>query len=251
MQSGKWSEPDDPLRAPSSMVEDLREMHLTDSDSEMESMEQRLHAATVEPDEGKEWLPASALDDICNRSDVLRELEKLFQADDAKEYANYVCGSSGDPPNESQSSRRIFAILVLITRVASLPLFVKADLRDAHLPLIWIDDSRNGLYSPSFHSKKIALSCFWKKDLSLMRNFYQTQWQLIVPFIAKDSDDEVKEYQLHRDTIMPWTDMIGDPLDSGFSKVRQVKIHDAHHTFVSAGPFCNVKSMMRKELWNC
>ncbi|KAH7136281.1 kinase-like domain-containing protein [Dactylonectria macrodidyma] len=230
-ESGGIFETHTPPQASSDMDKDLKEPYLMSS--EMDTMEEMLHNATLEAKEGggKEWLPASDLDRICEPATVFRELQMSFPDHDAKRYTDYVCGASEDTQNGGNSSRMIFAILVFITKVPNLPRFVEAELRDEHLPFLWLDDTRKGLYSPSSPYGKKALPCFRKNDVSVMKLFYQAQWQLLVPFIARDSHDEVKEYQLYGDTIMPWTAFAANAHDSGFSQVRQVEIHKSHHTF--------------------
>ncbi|KAH7117373.1 kinase-like domain-containing protein [Dactylonectria macrodidyma] len=196
-------------------------------------MEQLLRKATLEAKEGggKKWLPASDLDRICEPATVSRELQRSFEDHDAKRYTDYVCGTSEDTQNGENSSRMIFAILVFITKVPNLPWFINSGLRDKHLPFLWLDDTRTGLYSPSSPYGNRALPCFRTNDVSVMKQFYQTQWQLLVPFIARDSHNNVKEYQLYGDTIMPWTAYAVNVHNNGFSCVRQVEIHKSHHTF--------------------
>ncbi|KAH7146245.1 kinase-like domain-containing protein [Dactylonectria macrodidyma] len=198
------------------------------------SMKSLLLAATVYGLEGKccLWLPASELYNICSRANVLSELKTIFPSGDADRYADYVCGSSDDRKPDAELGQRIFAILVTISELSTLPCFVKAGLRDKHLPFLSTDRSFQHLYSPSpeFQGRKEPLLCFAKKTTFYKRNFYQNQWWLNAPFISRDSDNEVKEYQLQMATAMPWTSW-GTPIKSGFSEVCRVEIHEGNHTF--------------------
>ncbi|KAF7557300.1 hypothetical protein G7Z17_g790 [Cylindrodendrum hubeiense] len=176
------------------------------------------------------WLPISVLQDICQWPHVLRELQYSFSIEDASKYADYICGPPEQPKNEAQGSRRILAILTSISQISTLPIFVEAKLRDERLPFLWIGDS-NELYSQSQGEKgeKKAISCF-SQDQLLAQNFYKAQWQMLVPYISRDSHGEVKQYQLHKATMMPWT-YRGKQIESGFSKVRYVEMHKDHHNF--------------------
>ncbi|CAM1510785.1 Fc.00g082980.m01.CDS01 [Cosmosporella sp. VM-42] len=237
-ESGRWSETVPPSGAPFD-VADLEDP--PSIDLETESIETLLHNATLDAINvagGKEWLPATALDDIFQPSKVLAELKQKFPGGaDAEHYTEYVFSGPKGAQNEGVSSLQILAILIIIHKVEKLPCFIKSKLTDEHLPFLWLDGPRKtGLYSGSQSSPygKEALPCFIKKDgkgdAALMKPFYAAQWQMVVPFLTRDSDDDVKEYQLHKDAIMPWTHF-GAGEESGFSMVRRVKIHRAHHTF--------------------
>lgn len=233
-QSGEWSNNDYPSQDSGGMDKDLQQLLLTDLS--IESMETLISKAKTRPKGRCHWLPASELDRICKRRIVLRELMKVFpNNDDAEKYTKYVCSDPKDSETEAKSSRRIFTILASISKIADLPAFVEAGLRDEHLPFIWFKDSSTELYSPSSPYKKKPLPCFTENTTALTQKFYTEQWQVLVPFITQGSNHDVKEYHLHRDTIMPWK-KYGKVIESGFSKVRRVEIHNAHHTFVSLDP---------------
>ncbi|KAL6412535.1 hypothetical protein AUP68_03738 [Ilyonectria robusta] len=228
-QSGEWSNTDYPSQDSGGMDKDLQQLLLTDLS--IESMETLISKAKTRPKGRCYWLPASELDRVCKRRIVLHELMKVFpNNDDAEKYTKYVCGDPKDSETEAKSSRRIFTILASISKIADLPAFVEAGLRDEHLPFIWLEDSSTELYSPSSPYKKRPLPCFTENTTALTQKFYTEQWQVLVPFITQGSNHDVKEYHLHRDTIMPWK-TYGKVIESGFSKVRRVEIHNAHHTF--------------------
>ncbi|KAH6997412.1 kinase-like domain-containing protein [Ilyonectria destructans] len=238
-QSGEWSNNDYPSQDSGGMDKDLQQLLLTDLS--IESMETLISKAKTRPKGRCHWLPASELDRTCKRRIVLRELMKVFpNNDDAEKYTKYVCGDPKDPETEAKSSRRIFTILASISKIADLPAFVEAGLRDEHLPFIWLEDSSTELYSPSSPYKKKALPCFTQNTTALTQKFYTEQWQVLVPFITQGSNHDVKEYHLHRDTIMPWK-TYGKVIESGFSKVRRVEIHNAHHTFSELDVFLKMK----------
>lgn len=64
--------------------------------------------------------------------------------------------------------------------------------------------------------------------------FHREQFHFLAPFVTKSEKDEVIEYQLHTETIMPYTQYELIPRESTFSQVYKVEIHPDHHSFVSS-----------------
>jgi len=132
-------------------------------------------------------------------------------------------------PDEKTSSRKIFTILMLISKVKLIRMFKEAGIRDRELPFIRCKD-------------KDTLSTWQGRDLAFLTDkealneFYSKQRWIHIPFIKMfDQDPNTEKYRLlHNDTILPFTDW--DPQEqqvdeSAYAKVTRVAIHPDHHRF--------------------
>ncbi|RSL65884.1 hypothetical protein CEP54_004021 [Fusarium duplospermum] len=186
-------------------------------------------------DKTKGWLPRTKLSQLCQRSIISRELKKVFPESDVPIYLDYVLGNRTKTTKIRGPARIIFAILVLIKETDKLGRFFEAGFCDEDLPFIF--DADGILLSqgrPDNQSSK-RKTCFMKEDTSLMRSFHREQWQINVPFIYRPKKNRVLEYQLHSETIMPWTSREPVKQNGGFAKVYKVQIHPDHHAFFQDG----------------
>ncbi|KAJ4190967.1 hypothetical protein NW755_005179 [Fusarium falciforme] len=173
-------------------------------------------------DKTKAWLPWGKLLRLCQYSNVSRELTRTF-GKDAPAYLDYVT---------QRSAYKIFVILVLIKELDKLERFVEYSYCDEDLPFTWEGDLLKGQGQPLIAKKRGEHeNCFHKGEKSFMRDFHREQWQIHIPFISRTEHNQVPEYQLHRDTIMPWEFREPVEKDGGFAKVYKVKIHPDQHAF--------------------
>ncbi|KAI8718306.1 Protein kinase domain-containing protein [Fusarium sp. LHS14.1] len=180
----------------------------------------------------KSWLSREALLRLCQPSDVLKELKAIFHPSDAQRYCNYVCGDRSADAQNRRSAHKIFAILVLIKELDKLGRFVNSEICDDDLPFIWEGDILCAQGQPLIPKQRDEHeNCFKKGEISFMQNFHDKQWQIHVPLIYKPKDNQVLEYQLHSETIMPWTSRQPVKKQGGFAKVYRVEIHPDRHAF--------------------
>ena len=187
------------------------------------------------------FIPRGQLDSICNFDAVCSEVRRHVRSDeDAARCAEYVCGPRAKPRyKNSESLRKIFAILVLLNQTQLVFEFQKAGIKDKHLPLRKDDDETTLLSTHADMEENVHLDFFMEmSDPWVVAEFYDKQWSVYVPFITRDPDqDKAKDYKLDAKTIMPWTDYPTKVDAGGYGDVRRIEIHPEHHGFVSQGVF--------------
>ncbi|KAI0434186.1 kinase-like domain-containing protein [Xylaria sp. FL1042] len=207
----------------------------------------KLSMVSAAKDDKQTFLPLGQLDTVCNRNAVEDELRRTFTNDsiDITQYVNYICGDPSDDHREEHTSRKIFAILVLIDQLQMITTFSKEGIKDKHLPFrkVTTGEELNDFVlirrSTLDQSSPQTLHFFNNWNSVDKREFYQTQWQLLSPFFGKPPKDSAPLYKLDEQTIMPWVSMGKEqtgayvPLENigGYSTVRKIVIHQDHHSF--------------------
>lgn len=179
----------------------------------------------------KDFLPRKSLESICTFDTVLGVLQPmLHDPDRARRCAEFVCGSPEEPSYDHKTStREIFAILVLIESVNLILDVQNAGLRDDDLPFR-CSEQQAALWS-RYSNENNPLEFF--PDRWARAGFYQKQWFIHVPFIARDEESgKAFEYQFEPGTVMPWTYVSPHTEKGGFGEVQRVKIHPDHHALV-------------------
>ncbi|KAI0547048.1 kinase-like domain-containing protein [Xylaria curta] len=199
------------------------------------------------PNDAQTYLPLGKVETICRRDVVHRELSRTFKDDisSVDHYTNYVCGDQNDSDQDENTSRKIFANLVLIDQLDKINDFVEAGIKDRHLPFRKGSREQGGekftlMKRPTLNRTGTEpLSCFNAWNPVSKRKFYDNQWRLLSPYFDRAADGSVGLYELDEQSIMPWID-IGEekkgsyiPTENigGFGKVTQVTIHPDHHNF--------------------
>lgn len=205
------------------------------------TIKQQLFSARL-PEQGNTregwFIPRKQLDTICTFDAVYNEVYPLVNnVKEAASCAEFVCGPKGRPSsNHLPSARKIFAILILIDHVRLIFQFQKVGIKDEHLPFR-ANPLKTALWS-SHGAKDLQLDFFkHAKDSWAISNFYDRQWFVHIPYIARDSErGKACDYQLHPKTVMPWTDFPEHAETGGFGEVRRIQIHPDHHGFVGLPP---------------
>ncbi|RSL67021.1 hypothetical protein CEP53_003168 [Fusarium sp. AF-6] len=188
-------------------------------------------------EESKRWLPESELLQLCKPENILEELKLTFSPGDAFELFHYVCGNPHQHAETDRSACKIFSILLLINEPKELRRFFRCGYCDKDLPFTWskLGNRRKilrPLNQPFTGNQDIEHeTCFQEGEDRFMNNFYREQWQVHIPFISRTENNQVAEYELHHDTIMPWKSHQDVEQHGGFSKVYKIQIHPAHHSF--------------------
>lgn len=199
---------------------------------QIQSLADDLTAAAVKHyrDRTKDWIPLGELRRLCSRPVVYEELKGRVDQSHLQKYTDYVCGQTDDDFNAERSSHILFAILVLTGRLDLLGGFYEAKVCDRDFPFIRGDD---GVLRPLKRaSRGKETRHFPSTEKSFISQFYREQWHINVPIISMTRDKQPAEYELHAETIMPWTSRHHINEKSGHADVYKVEIHPDHHRFI-------------------
>lgn len=185
------------------------------------------------------FIPRCEVNTICNFDTVYQEVKALKVSDDkATTCAEYVCGPRESPSySHLQSSRKVFATLVLSRLVELIFEFQEAGIRDKHLPLRHVS-GKSPMLESHYDSDHLLLEFLDQPSRAwAAHEIFNKQWWVHVPYLARHPGRDVAcDYTLHTETIMPWTNYPSDVVKGGFSVVRRIEIHPDHHNFV-CGPY--------------
>ncbi|XEU94850.1 hypothetical protein FSHL1_000134 [Fusarium sambucinum] len=177
----------------------------------------------------KRFLPSGDLQAICNPSSVFDELiVNGYDGYYAKAYAAYVC---------EEPAREIFAVLILINQLAFLPAFIRAGMTDQNLPFSG-NEQHTELWYRIPGGKRRARFLNHPQDAEMMREFYNKQWWVHVPFLDWDKENrKALSFRYDLGTVVPWTYIGKQDTRGGFGVVEKVKIHPDHHSFTKYETF--------------
>ncbi|KAI1321941.1 kinase-like domain-containing protein [Xylariaceae sp. FL0255] len=236
------------------------------------------------PDTKNTFLPLGHLEKICNRQAVEDELKSCLKSQrrarfkqrvqlglrgevfsmlkknppsmTLKQLVSYVFGDSGDSTNATNTSRKIFAILVLTGQLSRIESFLKEDLRDRHLPLYLVSPGSNasniGLARRGSHEidETLPTSCFDSWNKTEKRKFYEEQWRLLSPYFASDDDGSAVLYELAEQTILPFVmgseKQESPPVMGGFGQGKDTQ----RNTFAIKELYDNEEAIFKKEFQN-
>lgn len=193
---------------------------MADGPHRIGTMRGQLRKAMVRSISGdrKKFIPLDKLQEIVSPLAVNKELEACPRLDcyDRQSLVQSIFDTPG--------CRKIFAILALLEQADKILLFTREGFSDRDLPLYRAGGCPDGCGSRPFVKE---LQAGWPEFV--LEAFEEYQWMLLAP--AFDfSSDIINHYVLSRNVPLPFLD---DPdyyrADGGFSDVRRVRIHPAHH----------------------
>lgn len=213
------------------------------------SVEVSLVAYAGKPGAAK-WLPVDKLLEIINEEDVHQALSEACKDRGLaepilREYAAKVCGrlsytDRAGQPTSSLGSRSMFAILVMIDKVDEIMCFIDHGFTDENLPLVPYGENDFPVYPGGLNPGEVQ--CF-----DLGKTWNRLQWRAFLsyqstmrsPFFElRQSEKRLPHYELDRSTVLPFINDYGtqETTHGGFSMVRRIQIHSAHHDEVSYPP---------------
>ncbi|KAL8318493.1 hypothetical protein RB597_005669 [Gaeumannomyces tritici] len=209
---------------------------------------------TATRDEMAMYLPRGALSGLVTGLSVAAVLQNGgMPRDESESLAGRICipstvtldgGRRGQ--NQQSTRRKLFAALVLISKVKAIGRFINKGIFDTHLPLRkTLDVNGTRLLSLSTRPKEHIGCCKgWSGHEAEL--FDLNQWRLLSPFFAdlecvKDKKAKVVHYVLQPRFVPPLDFLnaeVSDPnaegeaeVNGGFSTVFRVKFHPDHHSF--------------------
>ncbi|KAF5638192.1 serine threonine kinase [Fusarium tjaetaba] len=177
----------------------------------------------------EKFLPAGSLESICTELTVSTELSRYFDRDEARQVTSYIC-------DRTKPAKKIFAALVLISRIELIKPFQNAPFFDEDLPFAnnieesalrsrWPGDQRSVLLTRSL------------RDIKVIRDFSLKQWCVNIPIFERDFDQIYGDLVFDSDTIMPWESAGQNIITGGYGYVQKVTIHKDHHSFTKYKDF--------------
>jgi hypothetical protein len=190
------------------------------------TLKERLANASVKwpPSSTNGFIPQDTFNYLLKRPAVLNELERslgddfLALGEKRYEIVDFVM----------ERATKLFAILTLIGKCQSILDFMVEGISDIDLPFQLSDIKSSENLLGSHNSARIdRLFTKWSNwDLQELSRF---QWSLLAPVLELGHSS--KHYDFHSNSILPFVeDDEGSRVTGGFSSVRRVKIHPAHHT---------------------
>ncbi|KAK7586443.1 hypothetical protein V3481_009186 [Fusarium oxysporum f. sp. vasinfectum] len=114
------------------------------------------------------FLPAEAINSICNQVTAHEELLRYYFEPDAIKLAGYVCSTE-------KPTREVFSILVLVDKVNCIQRFCDAGILDDNLPL-GSNDQNTELWSRHSTFNEPLLPDNSPEDSDMIEIFYEKQW---------------------------------------------------------------------------
>ncbi|XPS91805.1 hypothetical protein M3J09_001214, partial [Ascochyta lentis] len=183
------------------------------------------------------FLPKDRLKRLVTIEAVKRELELHTPSSNNMEIARVIC--DGRSPR-----RKIFAILCTISKVMEIRSFIQNNISDVDLPLVFGSHPdkkvflRHNRGSKSKPQVPLALFASWKNNDR--DSFKTTQWQFLAPYFSLrfNRTQPSRHWKLETSRILPFIEDAPPYMgvefptefrEGGFSFVRKIKIHPAHH----------------------
>lgn len=193
------------------------------------------------------FLPDDELNNVMifeNVKDYLLSSGKEVLRSNYAKITEYVCGSPGRSNNRG-TSRRIFAILLIIEKPARIMDVIEGGIDDTDLPFCRIDsDEEECVLARKSAGELISIQSFRAWPYTQRYAFFDNQWRVQAPvFLRGRSLNSHPVHRLGNNAVFPWTDY--EKAYEGNSEVVRVKIHEAHCRF---GAPCGDRSFALKSL---
>lgn len=193
-----------------------------------------------------EFLPSDQVEELITVESVSKELMRFKLHNDRDTVAHAVVDIVSTPRGSS-SRQRLFAILCLQEKASEIEDFIKETIFDEDLPFSFSKGVPSDVYrsSPSGGEKR-PVELFRVKDrwrVHELEYFNSSQGKFLAPYFEFSIGDNQKvlHYPLNNELVLPFVQDIFEDGGSrgeiplamhrvgGYSVVRKVKIHPAHH----------------------
>jgi hypothetical protein len=210
---------------PRTIIDDLS----GDSPAPLEELMRGVMMSAAGQDD-KRFLPLSELETIVTRSNIYEELRRSGLTSDLGWITDQVWFRVNSSNGKTTTRRKLFAILCLLEKAEAIEAFINEGIFDSDLPF---DFEHPRAYRRS--SLPIRLFEDWK---SYERDAFENyQGRFLAPYfkLSNDTITKIRDYDLHRCIVLPFIEyeIKGSPyhqlITGGFSVVRRVIIHSAHH----------------------
>ncbi|KAH8725467.1 kinase-like domain-containing protein [Phaeosphaeriaceae sp. PMI808] len=193
--------------------------------------------------EDSQFLPFSELESIITIRNIQKEIRRTDSTSNVDSVAHNVWDLKSLPNKEWTTRRKLFAILCLMEKAGEIERFIEEEIYDTDLPF---EFEPAQVWSRS--RTAIRLFKLWK--LNDLDSFRAYQGQFMAPYfeLCSGISTRFREYTLHRSIVLPFEDyrLSSIPFknaiqgvdsntyrEGGYSTVRKVTIHPAHHNFLA------------------
>ncbi|KAH7163592.1 kinase-like domain-containing protein [Dactylonectria estremocensis] len=244
-----------------SFVLEFEDLPQSSEQGAQQSLEGRIRDAMEESswtNQGKIFLPTSERNKIINKATIKAELGLLNigSEEELLDTTEKIWGIStfkllhtlASTQEYKTTRRKLFTILLLMTEVEKILDLINEGIHDSDLPFVFETDSQRAprqlqrKLKDGMH-KTIQSFISWKPNVR--DQFEEYQWKMLAPFweLSNEKDPLVRHYRLEERIILPFIDfpiseVEGSDIEhvGGFSEVRKVKIHAAHHNLHAPHP---------------
>ncbi|KAH7355989.1 kinase-like domain-containing protein [Pyrenochaeta sp. MPI-SDFR-AT-0127] len=194
------------------------------------------------------FLPRNDLDDVITFSSIKGELKRSgVETTRLDIIAQQVLEC---PPDKTASRRKIFTILCLLRKAPKIQTFIDEGYYDCDLPFdfgIQANSDPTGGFNPA----PKFLKSWTGKNID---GFDKYQGQVLAPYFELSNESRLSfvEQNLHHSVVLPFVKykvkdhVLGKTMQGGFSEVRIVKIHRAHHDYISPDSVANVRFAVKQ-----
>lgn len=212
-----------------------------------ETIADKIRRRMVESDgENDEFLPSDQVEELITIESVSEELKRLGCADGESHIRAHDVTAIVPTMRGISSRQRIFAILCLQDKASEIKSFVDEEAFDDDLPFIFSKSISGEVHTSPVGGVDKAVQLFrdrvrWK--VHELEYFRTSQGKLLAPYFEFSIGDNQKvlHYPLRNELVLPFVQDIFDNggtkaeiglamhREGGYSIVRKVKIHPAHH----------------------
>ncbi|RYP92045.1 hypothetical protein DL770_001823 [Monosporascus sp. CRB-9-2] len=204
-------------------------------------LEDELRAARIAPHTHSEgFIPFDELDRIITPERVKQELRKLPGVPEGEldKFTAEIWGAPTEKPKARRvmTRRKLFGILALLGKTATILDFVKSGLYDSILPLELIDSEpgkpRLAMKTANGQTTHLTFCLGW--DTCYHDSFFKYQWWFNAPWfqLCTEPQQKLEHYNLEDNVVLPeiYTEQSqGSARQGGFGDVYKVVFHPAHH----------------------
>ncbi|RDW56476.1 hypothetical protein BP5796_13117 [Coleophoma crateriformis] len=192
-------------------------------------------------EKGHAYLPVGQLRVIMTKRNICeelsRQLEKGERLGEIEALAAEICRDTQTMRNGKpaiQSFRKVFAVLLLVGKAASIRGFIDEDVGDLDLPLIKITHrNRRAILCRSDKRPLLCTETWGSFDTA---EFVEKQWRLLAPYFNQDTPNKAKHFRFEPNHVLPFLHQDSNEVKEGaYGRVYMVRIHPQHHNFGQVG----------------
>lgn len=214
---------------------------LRSSICEDKDLSTRIRAELVPPKGKNRFLPSDQLEILITRESIAKKLGPSSSSGDLSVTVREIWDIVDIPLRGKTSRQRIFAILCLFGKASEIHSFIKEGIFDHDLPFVFGEGTEGEVCRQLPTGELLEIQLFHEPiwESHHLESFDRYQGMLLAPCFefCMDDNQKVVHYILKDASVLPFVQDVmveGGAIASliregGYSLVRKVKIHPAHH----------------------